>query len=340
MKMNLTTKMVAYFLLVVLVTSLGFAYTIWKVNDVTDIVTNVNNTSLPRLLKMSKINTNSRAELANTRGYFITKSPQFLNDYKNAADENSKLEEELIQTSTTAEGKRLAVEVKALDDKYSKITEEKFIPLVQAGHQEEALQILSSEMNPIAKALDNKTAEAQSFRNKEINDSLNKAVEHSNQAKNISIAAALLSAVLGILIGFFAARRMSRPVNQLAAVAEKVANGDLTQQVKITSQDEIGQLAASFNTMVTALKTLIRQVTENAEQVASSSEELTASSEQSAQAANQVATSITDVAKGAEEQLAAANDTSAVVEQLSASIQQVAANTNEVAGQSAQTADK
>ncbi|MEN6412506.1 MAG: methyl-accepting chemotaxis protein [Veillonellales bacterium] len=339
MKMNLTTKMVAYFLLVVLVTSLGFAYTIWKVNDVEKLVTNSSN-ELPRLLQTNQINNNAGDEIANIQGYFITKDQQMLNDYKREADVNSQIEKKLIEASNSAEGKRLSAEVKTLDDKYSEIAERKFIPLVQAGKQEEAIQVMVSELVPAATALNNKVDEYQERRNKEITNDLNQALDNVGQARNASIFAAVFSAVLGILIGFFAARRIASPVNQLAVVSQKVANGDLTEQVNVTSQDEIGKLASSFNTMVTELKTLIKQVTENAEQVAASSEELTASSEQSAQAANQIATSITDVAKGAEEQLAASNDTSAVVEQLSASIQQVAANTNEVAGQSAQAADK
>lgn len=339
-KLNLMTKMVSYFILVVLVASAGFAYTIGKINDIADLVTNVDSVTLPRLLKTVQVSDNARLQVSSLSGYYITKNPQLLDSYKKASDENSKMEEELIQTAATAEGKRLATEVKTSDDKYSAIAEQKFIPLVQAGNQEEALQVLVSEMAPSSKVFISKVNEYQAFRNQQISESLNKAVDHSNQAKSTAIGIAIFTAVLGIAIGFFAARSISRPVNQLAAVAQKVANGDLTKQVTVTSQDELGQLATSFNTMVTELTTLIKQITVNSEQVAASSEELTASSEQSAQAAGQIASSITDVAKGAEEQLAASGDTSAVVEQLSASMQQIAANANEVSAQSAQAADK
>ncbi len=339
MKMNLTTKMVAYFMMVVLAASVGFAYTIWEVNDAATITANAND-ELPRLIKASQINNNVGDGIANMEGYFITKDQQMVNNYQKALGENRKIEEELLKTSTTEEGTRLVTEVKTLGDKYSRSVEEKFLPLIQAGKHDEALQVMISELTPTAKALNAKADEYQAHRNKEITDDLNQAVANAKQTRNAAVFAALFAAALGVLIGFFAARNISRPVNQLAAVAQKVANGDLTEQVRVTSQDEIGQLAISFNAMVVQLKTLIKHITTNAEQVAASSEELTASSEQSAQAANQIATSITDVAKGAEEQLAAANDTSAVVEQLSASIQQVAANANEVAGQSAQAADR
>jgi methyl-accepting chemotaxis protein len=339
MKMNLTMKMVVYFMLVVLTAMVGFGFTIWKVDEASDLADNVNKVELPRLLKTNVVNNNVSDQIAALRGYYVYKDSQMVNDYKKLAMDNKNIEEELIGASIQPEAKRLISEVKALDDKYSEVAEKKFIPLVQAGKSDEALQTMA-ELAPLGKNLVAKINEYQNYRNKGISAALNQAVENAKQARTAAIFAAISAAILGILIGFFAARSIARPVNQLAAVAQKVAGGDLTEQIKVDRQDEIGQLATAFNTMIIQLKTLIKQINANAEQVAASSEELTASSEQSAQASNQIATSITDVATGANEQMAAANETSAVVEQMSAGVQQVAANANQVAAQSAQAADK
>jgi methyl-accepting chemotaxis protein len=340
MKMNLATKMIIYFLLVVVVAAVGFSYTIWKVNDVAKLVDDVNNRDLPRLLKTNKINNNASDEIGYIRGYFITKNLQMLTDYKKVADENTKTEDELIKSSVTEEGKRLSTEVKALDDKYSEIAEKKVVALIQAGKDDEARQVMASELTPTAKTLNDKLDEYQNLRNKQITDSLNQAVGITHHAKIVATFAAIFAAILGIIIGFLAARSISRPVNELVVVAKKVADGDLSKQVKVDRQDEIGELAAAFNTMVLQLKNLIKQVTVDAEQVAASSEELNANSEQSAQATNQVTSSITEVAAGAAAQMEAVNDASAVVEQMSAGIQQIAANANQLADHSAQAADK
>jgi methyl-accepting chemotaxis protein len=339
MKMNLAKKMIVYFLLVVAVAAAGFSYTIWKVNDVAKLVDNANSEALPRLLKTNRINNNVSDEIGYIRGYHITKNPQMLSDYKKAADENTNIEDELIKVSVTEEGKRLITEVKALDDKYSEIAGNKYIPLVQNGKEDEARQVMINELEPITKSLNKKMDEYQDLRNKQITNSLNQAVDHAHQARMVAMLAAVLAAIMGMVIGFFAAGSISRPVNKLAIVARKVAGGDLTEQVEVNSQDEIGQLAVAFNTMVLQLKDLIKHVTVNAEQVAASSEELTANAEQSAQATNQVALSITDVAAGANEQMKVANEASTVVETMSAGIQQIAANANQVAAQSANAAD-
>ena len=147
--------------------------------------------------------------------------------------------------------------------------------------------------------------------------------------------------VLGIvgLIVFFAVKRFTQPILNIQKMASRISQGDLTQQINISSQDEIGLLAQAFDTMVINLKRLIGQVQVNAEMMMASSEELTASAEQSAVTANQVAISIKEVARGADQQLYAVNKASTDVEQLSANIQQVAANANTVSEQSAKVAE-
>jgi two-component system, NtrC family, nitrogen regulation sensor histidine kinase NtrY len=55
--------------------------------------------------------------------------------------------------------------------------------------------------------------------------------------------------LLAILLSGWAANRVTRPVEDLAAAAKEVAAGNLTTQVQVNSQDELGQLAGSFNQM-------------------------------------------------------------------------------------------
>lgn len=148
--------------------------------------------------------------------------------------------------------------------------------------------------------------------------------------------------VLGLII-FFATVKITRPINNLAAVTQSLADGDLAIDtaglVAAAPRDEIGSLIGDFHRMKEQLRELIRKVALATEQMAASSQELTASADQSAQAANQVAGSITDVARGAERQLNAVNDTSAVVQQMAATIHHIADNAGTVTGMSSQAAE-
>lgn len=74
--------------------------------------------------------------------------------------------------------------------------------------------------------------------------------------KHIRLAALLsggAGVVLAILLSGWAAGRVTRPVEQLAQAARKVATGDWNTQVPVTSSDELGELAESFNRMTREL---------------------------------------------------------------------------------------
>ncbi len=65
--------------------------------------------------------------------------------------------------------------------------------------------------------------------------------------------AAAGATAVSLAIGFFLARTLTKPIHELKQATRAVAQGDLGQQVEIHSQDELGDLAVSFNQMSTDL---------------------------------------------------------------------------------------
>ncbi|HWR38554.1 MAG TPA: methyl-accepting chemotaxis protein [Patescibacteria group bacterium] len=159
-----------------------------------------------------------------------------------------------------------------------------------------------------------------------------------NRALLVVSLVCLLVAAVAIWV---VARYFARPIAAMRDECLMLAQGDLSQrEIRVSSADEIGQLAEGFRNMRGYLRELVSQLHSQSEQLAASSEELTASADQSAQAANQVAIAITAVASGAEAQLAAASETTAVVDQISRHIHQVVNTTRTVAEHSVQAAGK
>jgi signal transduction histidine kinase len=64
----------------------------------------------------------------------------------------------------------------------------------------------------------------------------------------------LVVTLLALLFGWFMARNIIRPLRDLNAATQAIAQGDLDRQVTISTRDEIGTLAASFNIMTASLK--------------------------------------------------------------------------------------
>ncbi|MEK6765841.1 MAG: ATP-binding protein [Planctomycetota bacterium] len=63
--------------------------------------------------------------------------------------------------------------------------------------------------------------------------------------------------LVGIGVSYFIANGIVKPVEYLVKITDKVASGDLSQKVEISSKDEIGLLASRFNQMTKGLKQLM-----------------------------------------------------------------------------------
>jgi len=69
-----------------------------------------------------------------------------------------------------------------------------------------------------------------------------------------------------VLAGVVFARRLTRPLGQIVRVAERVGRGDLSETLKVTSRDEIGQLASTVNETVVRLRSQVITETERDEE--------------------------------------------------------------------------
>lgn len=70
--------------------------------------------------------------------------------------------------------------------------------------------------------------------------------------------AAIAAGSAALVVGGLFAYGLTRPLQRLTAATRAVATGDLTHRVAITSTDEVGELATSFNAMSAALQDAVR----------------------------------------------------------------------------------
>lgn len=70
----------------------------------------------------------------------------------------------------------------------------------------------------------------------------------------IWLSAILFMIVSTIVLSFFTNRILINPLYEISKVARKFANGEVDQRVNILSDDEIGELAKSFNIMAESLE--------------------------------------------------------------------------------------
>jgi len=139
--------------------------------------------------------------------------------------------------------------------------------------------------------------------------------EGARQAKAMLAGATALAMFLGLLAAWAITRQIIIPLRQILAAAERVANGDLRQDLLTTRRDELGQLQASMQRMTQGLRELIGGIGDGVTQIASAAEELSAVTEQTsagvnnqkvetdqvATAMNEMAATVHEVARNAEQ---------------------------------------
>ena len=75
-----------------------------------------------------------------------------------------------------------------------------------------------------------------------------------------------------LLIGFLLALRLTRPIEELVAGTQAVARGDLSKRLNVRRRDELGELAAAFNTMTQDLQERTRSLNEQMRRLAALSQ--------------------------------------------------------------------
>ncbi|KUP22709.1 chemotaxis protein [Paenibacillus sp. DMB5] len=153
----------------------------------------------------------------------------------------------------------------------------------------------------------------------------NDSLESAEQAFNIILAVTVISLLLAVIIAFFIAGIISKPIQKLNASALLIANGDLSgKTITLKNKDELGTLAASFNTMTGNLRAMIESVSTTSEQVAASSEELLASAEQNTKASEQISETVELLAAGTTEQVNIVKRSSQAMNEMSLGSEQIA----------------
>lgn len=118
------------------------------------------------------------------------------------------------------------------------------------------------------------------------------------------------------VLAYFAARVITKPLQNLEAAASKVAEGDLNQTIEISrSDDEIRSLGIAFNGMLKNLNQMIENINHNFENTNQTVIQIREASNESAQHSTQISSSTTDISIGAEGSAQAIQETAESVEE-------------------------
>ena len=81
-----------------------------------------------------------------------------------------------------------------------------------------------------------------------------------DKSKLIFVQAMVIALLITVVLGFFIARSITVPINDVTEKAEKMAQGDFSQEVSVKSDDEIGRLAEMFNLLRKQLNLTLSEI--------------------------------------------------------------------------------
>jgi methyl-accepting chemotaxis protein len=118
------------------------------------------------------------------------------------------------------------------------------------------------------------------------------------------------------LLQYAVAKRSLGPLSEIVISVQSACQGDIGHKVPVTTKDEIGVLASSYNQMLDLIVYLIRQTQESSKRLAGSSNDILSATEQQA--------------SGSAEQAASISETTATMEELASTYRQIAENADQV----------
>lgn len=312
MKLKIGTKIsLGFALVVILMIAIG-GYALVGFNQINEINDHVLGTVMPGVNVSKDLQIAVVEKVVALRGFLLTEEQSFLDDYEKFNTEEKAAIEDNYNYVHTDMDRELNDNLKRISEEYNNIAKE-VISLKQQGRDTTALE---NQGRPLVQEIRNIAQELIELNDERLLESRLELEEIQNRVRLLIYIIVGLAIVLSVFIAITTARSIIGPINQFTYIAERVAEGNLTEEVDIKTQDEISLLAEAFNTMIYSLRDIIGQINEVSQGVAATSQQLSASSEESAAAAEDISNVVEEVASATNDEAAAIAESNGLIREM------------------------
>jgi len=334
--LKMIRKLVSSFLLVgIIVAFMGFIG-MYNMNNINNDLTSIYNNDLKGVNYIGNVVANVIGAKSDTLLILDPLNKNELQTYKNDIESTDTVTNEIIvkykTTLTTEVASKRFAEVEVLLEAYRNSRDE-LIQAAVAGDYDKANELLLANsklrenmITVLVKELDINVESAKvNYDNSQL--SFNKAKVQINAVTVIGVS---FSIILGLLISI----GISRQIKKVLVVAKALGENDLSKNVDINNNSEIGILSKAINKAILNLKTLIGEISESATDVSASSEELSATTQEISAKMEIVNESVKQVSLGAEQLSATTEEINATTESIAENVAEVtlrASNGNKIA---------
>ncbi|RJX80833.1 methyl-accepting chemotaxis protein [Pseudomonas sp. LS-2] len=221
----------------------------------------------------------------------------------------------------------------------------RIMELSRQNQMDEALQVLNGEMNQYADKMTQALNELTAINKQGASQATDLAQEVFGSARLWVMAMIVLTAVVTLVLAWGLTRSIVQPLAQALGIAQVIAAGDLTADIKVEGRDEPARLLEALKAMQSSLRRTILRISDSSSQLASASEELSTVTEdstrglhqqsleidQAATAINQMTAAVEEVARNAVATSEASDESERIAQRGRHQVQETVASINHLA---------
>jgi methyl-accepting chemotaxis protein len=261
-----------------------------------------------------------------TRGYILTGDAKLLKwgdegkaDLKSAFDE-------LTQTVTSEQGKKLLVELQQATDQLAKLQD--FAIDYRRNNDSKGAQdeLFSDTADETRQALRRVLKEFNDFEEKLQDEGLQKQKEMQSRSRILTIGFSVAGVFVGVLVAFLMGRSIALAIQRMLGLINEIAANNLAvADLEVTSEDELGHAIRALNGMKNSLGEVMRSIASSSERLASASEEISASA--------------TEQAAGSDTQRDQTGQVATAMQEMSSTILEISGNSSKAADAARKASD-
>lgn len=317
--LNILKKLILCFSLVgTLIVGL-VAFMLFEMKDVNKSANETYVNWLPSIKEIDNMKLSMARVRASEYTYVLTENEEDLNKAIEFADKKIELfkkqKESYEKLISEPEEKviygQLKVKIDSFFNHYNEV-----ISLVRKDEKSLATQKIRKELleeyTDISKDFD-KLSEVNFEGAKKANDMAEKIYENSIY---LAIGLAILSIILLIIIAMLVTNSIARPLNKALDLSNKIADGNLTENIKGDYKDETGLLLNSLGVMNENLRNIVTEVRFSVDTIATASSEISSGN--------------MDLSQRTEEQASSLEETASAMEEIASTVKNNAENVDKV----------
>lgn len=329
---SIRTKILMGFCLIVCILVLVNTYIIVEQRNSSDEIKQMVEQDLYLNTKDQQLVVNFSQKLVAVQNYLLTGDAAEKATFEKLETEFNTLEQQILKKSNSTKAKETLSKIEQWDE----VMKSEVIPKYEDDDRKGAEKIIidqSANTQEIKATIEQLSKKRQ----KELEQRAAEVVKTNKSIQTQLILTTIIVIILAIIVAFFTANLIVKPIIQVTKRMKKMAKGELVKEnLSIKHHDEVGALTEAGNTLNTKLVTMMDSINQVSGEVKSSSKHVAQSADEVREGSHQVSLTMSELAEGAETQASHATDLVQVVELFTSKVNEVNEEGNGIAKRAAE----